>query len=105
MKFCHTQKKQFKLGFESLPFHKIFPEEFQLIKQMIAKYPQCQPFWLLLRTTKANFCHPSPSMLASSHALTLPPGQVCVTITMCANIELKARHQETQSLQENTRHV
>lgn len=32
-----------------MPFHKLLPRELQLIKQMIAKYSQCQPCQLICK--------------------------------------------------------
>lgn len=104
MKFCHTQKNRFKFGSGSLPFHKIFPQEFQLIKQMIAKYPQRQLCWLL-QLTQAQF-QSSTSVCAGLSLCPLPlPLQVLTTITMCAKIRVKFRQQGIQNFQENIRRL
>lgn len=98
MKFCHTQTNGFKLDFGSVPFQKNFPQEFQLIKQMIVKYPLCQCCWLLPWTTKAKF-QSSISMHAGLFSYPLPsPLPACSIITMCARIRVKFREQGDQNL-------
>lgn len=98
MKFCHTQTNGFKLDFGSVPFQENFPQELQLIKQMIVKYPQCQHCWLLLRTTKAKF-QSSISMHAGLFSDPVPsPLQACSIITMCARVRRKFREQGAQNL-------
>lgn len=50
------RQTRFKLDFGSVPFQKLFPRELlQLIKQMIAKYSQCQP-WQLTREVPTPSC-------------------------------------------------